>query len=487
MDTRTSERRPPTRNRRARPRRLDVARGLLGSLLVALATGCQTYTTQSRNMTGAWAAGDAAGAARTFGRRADQKTHSKDAVIWHLEAGAAARAAGDFAESNRHFDAAAARIAEYESRPKVRLGNEAGAIFSNQQNLPYEGRAYDKIMLHTYKALNYLALGQPDRARPELIRAYQRQQDAVAENRRRIEEALEAARNSEQREVVARTQADPRFNQAVSSLSRGLEGFRAYADYVNPFTVYLDGLFFLHAGEGAADLERALKSLRRVREVAGDNPAVAADLALAEARAAGRPVETVPLTYVIFETGRAASREQVRLDIPILVVDVSYVGAAFPQLVFHDDHERTLQIEAGGTRQSTALVASMDAIVAEDFRNELPAIITKTLISTAAKAAAGWAVSDAARRQDEGLGLLARLVTAAVQAAVNIADTRSWTTLPKEFQVARLNTPPDRTVTLTVPGQAPRRVSLIDAEVNVVYVKSTRAGGPLWINQFRLR
>lgn len=487
MDIRISEHRPAACAGRVRPRQLDVARGLLCLLLATLAGGCQTYTTQSRNMTGAWAAGDAAGAARTFGRRADQKANSKDAVIWHLEAGAAARAAGDFAESNRHFEAAAARIEEYESRPKVRLGNEAGAIFSNQQNLPYEGRPYDKIMLHTYKALNYLAMGQPDRARPELIRAYQRQQDAVAENRRRIEEALEAARNSEQREVIARTQADPRFNQAVSSLSRGLEGFRAYADFVNPFTVYLDGLFFLHAGEGAADLERALKSLRRVREVAGDNPAVAADLALAEARAAGRPVETGPLTYVIFETGRAASREQVRLDIPILVVDVSYVGAAFPQLVFHADHERTLHVEAGSARQSTALVASMDAIVAEDFRNELPAIITKTLISTAAKAAAGWAVSDAARRQDEGLGLLARLVTAAVQAAVNIADTRSWTTLPKEFQVVRLNTPPDRTVTLTVSGQAPRRVSLIDAEVNVVYVKSTRAGGPLWINQFRLR
>lgn len=487
MDTCTTKRRLPHCPGGVRPRRRSGWGGWLLLLLAALTAGCRTYTTQSRDMTQAWVAGDAAGAARTFGRRADQKTTSKDAVIWHLEAGAAARAAGDFAESNRHFDAAAAQIAAYENRPEVRLGNEAGAIFSNQQNLPYEGRPYDKIMLHTYKALNYLALGQPDRARPELIRAYQCQQDAVAENRRRIEEALEAARNSEQRDVIARTQADPRFNQAVADLSRGLEGFRAYADFVNPFTVYLDGLFFLHAGEGAADLERALKSLRRVSEVAGDNPAVAADLALAEARAAGRPVQTGPLTYVIFETGRAASREQVRLDIPILVADVSYVGAAFPQLVFHDDHERTLHVEAGGTRLSTALVASMDALVAQDFKNELPAIITKTLISTAAKAAAGWAVSDAARRQDEGLGLLARLVTAAVQAAVNIADTRSWTTLPKEFQVARLNTPADRTVTVSAPGQAPRRVPLIDAEVNVVYVKSTRAGGPLWINQFRLR
>ncbi len=480
---------PQPRLSDARPRACASGwRSALAVLLAVGCVGCRTYTTQSREMTSAWAAGDAPAAARTFAREAERKTSSKDAVIWHLEAGAATRAAGDFVASNRHFDTAAARIEAYENRPKVRLGNEAGALFSNQQNLPYEGRAYDKILLHTYKALNYLALGEPDRARPELIRAYQRQQDAVAENRRRIEEALEAERQSDQREVIARTRADPQFQQATASLTRGLEGFRAYADYVNPFTVYLDGLYFLHAGAGGADLERALKSLRRVVEVAGPNPAVAADLALAEARAAGRASASGPLTYVIFETGRAASREQVRLDIPILVVDVSYIGAAFPQLVFHEeDYERHLIVEAGGTRQSTVPVASVDAIIAQDFRNELPAIITKTLIATAAKAAAGWAVSDAARRQDEGLGLLARLVTAAVQAAVNIADTRSWTTLPKEFQVARLTPPADRTLRLSTPGQVARHVTLIDGEVTVVYVRSMRAGGPLWIHQFRLR
>lgn len=461
--------------------------GGLVALLAGLSTGCQTYTTQSREMTTAWARGDASGAARTFARQAERKTATKDAVIWHLEAGAATRVVGDFPASNRHFEIAAARIEAYENRPKVRLSNEAAALFSNQQNLPYEGRPYDKILLHTYKALNYLALGERDRARPELIRAYQRQQDAVAENRRRIEEALEAARNSDQREIIAQTQSDTRFQQATAPLTRGLENFRAYADYVNPFTVYLDGLYFLHAGTGGADLERALKSLRRVTEVAGDNPAVAADLALAEARAAGRAVASGPLTYVIFETGRVANREQIRLDIPILVADVSYIGAAFPRLVFHDDHERFLTVEAGGTRLTTAQVASVDAIIAQDFRDELPAIITKTLLATAVKATTAYAISDAARRQDEGLGLLARLATAAFQAAVNIADTRSWTTLPKEFQVARLSTPADRTLRLSTPGQATQRVTLIDGEVNVVYVKSIRAGGPLWISQFSLR
>lgn len=455
--------------------------------LLLLATGCQTYSRQAEHMTGAWAAGNATSAAEAFARRADKKAGSKDAVIWDLEAGTALRGAAKYADSNRYFDAAAARMEDYERQAKVKLGREAGAIFSNQQNLPYAGRSYDKILLHTYEALNYLALGEVDRARPELIRAYQRQQDAVAENQRRIEEARDAERESGQGEAIARTRADPGFNAAINGLTQNLEGFKFYADYVNPFSVYLDGLYFLYAGEGPSDLERATKSLRRVAEVAGNNPVVLADLRTAEAAVNGVSLTNAPLTYVIFETGRVASREQVRIDIPIILADVSYVGAAFPQLAFHDDYARSLTVTAGNQQVATALVANMDAVVALDFKNELPSIITKTLISTVAKAAAGWAVNDAARQQDEGLGLLARIVTAAVQAAVNIADTRSWTTLPKEFQVARVNTPADRRVTVNTLGGPPQVVTLVDGQVNVVYVRSTSTGSPLLVSQFRLR
>ncbi len=458
----------------------------LASLLL-LVTGCQTYSRQAEAMTSTWAAGNAAAAAEAFARRADKRADSKDGVIWQLEAGTALRAACRYPESNRQFTAAAARMEAYERQAKVKLGREAAAIFSNPQNLPYEGRSYDKIMLHTYEALNYLALGEVDPARPELIRAYQRQQDAVAENQRRIEEARDAERDSGQTDAIARTRADPGFSAAINGLTRNLEGFKFYADYVNPFSVYLDGLYFLYAGAGPSDLERATKSLRRVAEVAGDNPAVFADLRTAEAAVNGLPLANAPFTYVIFETGRVASREQVRIDIPIIIADVSYVGAAFPQLAFHDDYARSLTVTAGNQQVATALVANMDAVVALDFKNELPAIVTKTLISTVAKAAAGWAVNDAARQQDEGLGLLARIVTAAVQAAVNIADTRSWTTLPKEFQVARVNTPPDRHVTVNTPGGPPTAVTLVDGRINVVYVRSTSAGSPLWVSQFRLR
>lgn len=459
---------------------------LLGAgAALLLASGCSTYKNQARSMTDAWVSGRADLAAKEFSARAAKKADGKDAVIWHLEAGAAFRAAGDFTNSNRHLDAAQVRIEKYEEQAKVKAGREAVAIMSNQQNLPYEGKSYDKIMLHTVKALNYLALGEIDKARPEVIRAYQRQQDAVEENARRIQKAQEAEQQHKDRAAIEQAKADPNFSGTLNGITQDLEGFKPYANYVNPFTVYLDGIFFLHTSTGNSDLERSLKSLSRVIEVAGENKFVRADLRSAVSAITGQT--PAPCTYVIFETGRAASLDQVRIDIPIIVTSVSYIGAAFPKLVRHDGEATALLIKAGGTQETTVPVASMDAIIALDFKNELPVIVTKTLISTVAKGVAAYAINHAANQQDSLVGLFAQIGTAIAQASVNIADTRCWTTLPKEFQVARIPTPADRKLSLSTGVHLPTEVNLLDAAVNVVYVRSVTATAPLLVHQFKLK
>ena len=82
--------------------------------------------------------------------------------------------------------------------------------------------------------------------------------------------------------------------------------------------------------------------------------------------------------------------------------------------------------------------------------------------------------------------LLFRLATAVTQMAINIADTRTWRSLPKEFHYARLPTPADRRLTLSA-GATAHTVALEPASVQVVYVKSTGAYSPLLVSQFVLR
>ena len=482
-----------------------VPLGLLAAALGLLATGCQTYD-QKNKVIEYWRQGNLTNAVAEATKQADDNANNKDAIVWRLEQGAVLRANGQFADSNQAFDQAQTKIDDYAEKAKVRVGQEVGALLSNQAELDYEGRSYDGIMLNTYRALNYLALGQSEKARPELIRAYQRQQDAVDANKKRIEETQAEAQKNKDSATIQKAENNSMFQAQIQNTMTNINDMKAYADYVNPFTVYLDGLYFMANAGDASDLERAHKSIERVAGFNPDNEYVKQDLATANDLLNGKPL--TPTTYVIFETGCAPKREQIRIDIPIIVSKVSYVGAAFPTIKLHGNFQPSLTVTAGGQNYATKEIANMDSIIVQDYKNDLPIVITKTIAATVVKAVAAYAANQAAQQSGGDLGgLLMQLGTAVYQMAVNIADTRTWTTLPKEFQVARFPTPADGKVDLSTPNSMKLTVTLdagpgtkIDltstnaqatltgsSPVNVVYVKSITAGTPLLVSQFKLK
>lgn len=461
----------------------------LAAILLVVASGlagCSTYNEQNR-FAAPWMSGDLAAAEKEATRKADKAAGTKDEIIWRLEQAAILRTAGKYDESNAAFEQAQEKIDRYAEQAKVKLGAEAGALFSNQANVPYRGRSYDGIMLNTYRALNFLAKHDLDRARVEIIRAYQRQQDAVEDNRRRIEQTQEALDKEKEKRRIEKAEKDPAFRGRVKQTYSNLDALKAYGDYVNPFTVYVDGLIFLAGAVDNSDLERARKSFERAAAFAENNQFVKADLDALEAAVRGTPVGKV--TYVIFENGRAPLRNQVRIDIPLFFTRLSYLGAAFPTLELQGGQLSALKVTAGGANETTALLASIDAVIAQDFKNELPTIITKTIAATVAKGAASYAVNEVANQEGGGIaGLISQLGTAVYQLAVNIADLRAWTTLPKEIQIARIPTPADRKVDLHAVGSAQHAVVTLDEGlVNLIYVRSISAGGPMFVSQMKLK
>lgn len=470
-------------------RQLKLAFNLIAALAAAcFLSGCQTYNQQGQKIIQAYKRCDFATAEKESTEKADDKTDSKDAVIWRLEQASILRAAAKVQDSNRAFDKAQERIDAYAQEAKIKISSEAAALLSNQANLPYRGRAYDGIMLNTYKALNYLQLGATDEARVELLRARQRQQDAVEDNKKRIEKVQEEADKIQERdkEVMEKARDSDKFKTQVDTNFGDLEKLTGYGDYENPFTVYLDGLFFMTTATGNSDLENARFSLKRVSSFAPDNKFLKADVDGIEGVLRGQPMP--PTTYVIFETGVAPIRDQIRIDIPIIVASVSYVGAAFPKLAPQGDFAPSLTVSANGTNETTALVCSMDSVIGRDFKNELPTIITKTLASTVAKATASYFANEATRNANDTAGVIMKLFTAAYQAAVNIADCRTWNTLPKEFQVCRVPTPQDRKIELFTPAGGQRTtVTIGEGTFNIVYVKSITSTGPLLVTQMKLK
>jgi hypothetical protein len=572
------------------PSRLRTASlALLAGLSLAL-TGCQTYTSQTQSRDDAFRVGNVTSALAAAEKDLQRNADNKDTLLYELEHGAILRAAAlanipaapgagprataaaagqtqtnqallaadpdaispriaHLTRSIASFDAAARRIDDFEAAAKISVGSEAGALFTNQANLPYRGRAYDKVMLHTYQALNYLHLSDAEAARVELNRALQRQRDAVEANAKRIEEAQRLAsearsggvKDEQGRQGSAydadRAKSDPKTSAGISGVeSKFNAAILPYGDYVNPFTTFLDALVFTHLGADASDLERARKSWERVVNFAPNNPharadyiavepdlqpapvaaaaplspisvpasaepsavaahetpAVAADSEVAPAvlPVTPRPATPARLTYVIFETGSAPYRSQIRIDLPLFLVTsgISYVGMALPQLETVGGHLSALSVSTSdGRSERAALVASMDSVVAQDFKNEWPTILTKTIISTGTKATIDAIVQKQINDQlGAGWGLAAKLATAALQASVNIADTRTWRTLPKEFHYARLETPEDLQLTVSAGGLA-QALALEPAAVQVVYVKSPSANSPLLVGQFVLK
>ncbi len=469
---------------------------LLAGSAGLLATGCQTYKAPMAN----WRQGNLTEAAREFTAKAENNQTNKNTVIWRLEQGAALRAAGQYRESIAAFDAAEERIDKYDEQAKTSISSETGALLSNQAQLPYKGRDYDKVMLNAYKALNYLQLGEPDNARKEFFRAAGRQKDAEENNKRRIEkseQAIEDLKDSKEKgaaggkEMADKANADPQFQQKVATEYGYLDGFPAKAVYVNPFVYYVSGLYFLTATNGdQSDLSLARDAFRFTLGSIGENKFIKQDLEMVDQAANGTPIP--PTTYVIFETGCAPERGQLRIPIPLFlagVKDVPYVGATFPTLKKQNGQLPSLNITASGTTETTVLLASMDNAVGQDFKNELPTIITKTLISAAIKAAASYGVNKSMEKQDIWAQLAVKIAMTIAQLAVDIADTRTWNTLPKEFQFCRIPTPTDRKIEISGPnGELKTAVTIEEGTVNLVYVKSITATNYLLsVTQLKLK
>lgn len=498
--------------------------------VIALLSGCTTYTQQTANFHDSWNAGNLAAASSEIDKKADKNANNQSTVVWSLEQGAVYRALAlenlpppattttpqmqlspysepapavpyDAAMTQRSIDAfnwASDRITTYDEQAKAKLASETGAILTNQANLSYRGRASDRIMLETYQTLNFLKLGQYDNARVALNRVLQHQRDAVETNARRITEAQEKSEAAKEGKIADeqgktaeydtdKAFADPKVSAALQEVDTELStDVQPYEVYVNPFAVFIDGLFFMTRADDSSDLERARKSIERVAAMAPGCSFIQEDLKLAEGLAYGKKPDG--LTYVIFETGSAPHLEELTIPIPLFVVTnkVDYTECALPRLRRDPRFTPAADIDVEGQTLQTQELCSMDSVITQEFKNEWPAVLTKSILSAGIKGLIQYQVKKELKKQGGYADLIGSIVTSVYTAATTIADTRSWTTLPKQFQYARFATPQSRTVTISA-GGAPQTVAIEPGKVNLIYVKNVAPGLPALISQTVLK
>lgn len=374
-----------------------------------------------------------------------------DNLLWYLNSGSAKLFCRDYGESIKAFDESEALMKHYREQLLASdISQTLSSMLVNDAAMPYRGSEYDGIMVNTYKAIDYMMLGDREGARVEFNRAVDRQRRAKAFFAEMIAKEREAMLKKEQENRaeggsmdVSGTMANPQIDARLRQRYPSLYAFTPYPDFINPMTTYLAGIFAMAEGNSA----KAHTLLKEAYGMMPENPDVRADFLRVEALLDSRNVPEEPMVWVLFENGLAPLLREWRMDFPAFIVsrELTFVSVALPRLELRSSACTHLLIDDGVREHPTRPLASMDRIIQTEFKKMYPSTVRRALFSAMVKTV----IQFQARQQG---GDLAGLAAAVYQIASTRADTRIWSTLPKEFQLLRFRRPESGNTVIRMPG-----------------------------------
>jgi hypothetical protein len=379
------------------------------------------------------------------------KRKKKDSdLLYLLERGYLLHLNGQWEESNQVFERAEEVADDLYTRS---ISRHAAALVTSDNVLPYRGSFYELQLVQYYRALNYLALGQPDGALVEARKAnYNLEQYAGAE-----EGSATVRQNAFMHYMTGLLyESQGEVNDAVVSF-RDAYGLYSEPASVNPRAApeWLDEDYYAaakHLGlaeETAALIERS--------------PTV-------EERSAGGDENNL---VVFFESGFVPHREAVDIFLPIYESDdddpdhrdrADWYVDEYGSDIYSYSHrnvklDRVLRFSIPRLVSSPAEVVGFELILPDgrliaaepaldleqvaraEFNDRLPGILLRTIARAIAK--------ELARKGAKGEGgTLAGALVNILNVATEQADTRSWIFLPARVDLVKAAVPPG-TQTLT--------------------------------------
>ena len=169
--------------------------------------------------------------------------------------------------SRAAFDEAITRLQAQDDRATVsasRYAASGASLLTNDNARPYDGRTYERVFVHQYQALNYLAAGDEQGALVEVRRANQVQVDALHAKENQVDSARQEA---ESKGFDAN-----RYNGYFNSMD--LAAGRVKSGFQNAATFYLSGLIY----EATGAVNDAFIDYRKALELVPDNPYLQRDV-----------------------------------------------------------------------------------------------------------------------------------------------------------------------------------------------------------------
>jgi len=415
----------------------------------------------------------------------ENKTIKSSELLPALQSAASLRAAKKYDKSTAMFDQCEEIIKVHNEQLLMNgVASNVGATLVNDAVLDYRGTEYDGIMVNTYKALNFWQMGQKDLARVEFNRALDRQRRAKERFSAEIKKQKESLKKKQEEENkkalargkdaptvdIAKNTNNPEIDNILKDKYSTLYEYKTYPNFVNPLTTYVSSLFFMSEGE----IEKASSLMKETYGMVDGNTFVYQDFSNLEKMSDGEK-NFKHYTWVIFENGLGPEIEELRVDLPILLFTekVKYTGIALPKLKFRKKAcaHINLRVSDKETVKTTTL-SSMDRVVQTEFKKKYPTIVTRAIVSSLFKTYAQYVAQ-------KELGDLGGFAAALYQITTTSADIRMWTALPKEFQLAKIETPANGILTLDSPDARLVTIEIPKDSNSLVYVKLPSSGASL--------
>ena len=345
-----------------------------------------------------------------------------DVILWASQGGSLARNCFDYKKSNLYFDEVENLYkSDVDLKSNARqVESKASSILINNNVNDYEGNVYEKVMLNTYKGLNFMALGDFVNARVEFNRAIDRQRRAKEYFAKDIKKAQNKSRKDKNYQKAQNRHTQKAIYDRYEDIFRDYE---EYSDFVNPYTTYISGLFFLLDG----DYTKARDLLKESFIMQPKNEQIKKDFELSN-ELSGYGKKKKNYAWIIYENGQGMAKREISINIPLFIFTnkVYYAGLALPKLYERKSSYNYIEVED----KRSVVIANMDSVIKAEFEKRFSQIALNATLNLIVKTYSQYELNKS--------GSLGGVLGMLYQSLTNRADIRSWTALPKNFQSLRI-------------------------------------------------
>jgi hypothetical protein len=388
------------------------------AILALLFSGCASYSDSFSVIESDMAAQRFGAALETLER---QRHPKRDQLLYLLNKAMLERMNGDYAASNRTFEAAKAGMEELRG---LSLREQGQSLLINDATRSYAGEEFEQVLVHLYMALNYLQLGERIDARVEALQ--------VDERLREITQRLPENRYTE--DALARYLTGMIYEElgersdAMIAYRKAYEAYRRYGQNYSvavPESLKHDLLRLSQQMGLTEEMRQYKKEFRIERWMSADELAEQGEL------------------IFLLHNGLAPIRREHAVTVPDLASG-HFVRIALPYYETRPTPVDGARVTAGSASASAEMAEDIRAIALKDLETKMPAITARALARAVLKAQMAKAARENARQQNQN-NAGAAVAAMAVEIAGLVterADTRSWLTLPSRIHLARLPLPP---------------------------------------------